>query len=161
MIRSKKHIKNLLVFLPILIFFCGTSFAQPNKEQMERIKGERIAFYTEKMDLTPAEAEKFWPVYNEFSDKRDLLNDEKRKEHRYLVANITNLTDKESEEIFDKIMELHEQENNLFVEYNLKFKKILPAKKVLMLHIAEIQFRQYLLKRIRQGERGRGPGTGR
>jgi hypothetical protein len=35
------------------------------KEQRERLESFRIQFITNKLDLTPAEAEKFWPVYNE------------------------------------------------------------------------------------------------
>lgn len=35
------------------------------KEQRERLESFRIQFITKKLDLNPAEAEKFWPVYNE------------------------------------------------------------------------------------------------
>jgi hypothetical protein len=36
-----------------------------NKVQRERLESFRIQFITKKLDLTPAEAEKFWPLYNE------------------------------------------------------------------------------------------------
>jgi len=36
-----------------------------NKEQRERLELFSIQFITKKLNLTPAEAEKFWPVYNE------------------------------------------------------------------------------------------------
>lgn len=36
-----------------------------NKVQRERLESYRIQFITKKLDLTPAEAEKFWPLYNE------------------------------------------------------------------------------------------------
>ena len=36
-----------------------------NKVQRERLESFRIQFITKKLDLNPAEAEKFWPVYNE------------------------------------------------------------------------------------------------
>src|SRR6185503_11465850 len=42
---------------------------QDSKAQ-EKIKAARIAFITERLGLTPEEAEKFWPVYREFSMKR-------------------------------------------------------------------------------------------
>ena len=35
------------------------------KEQRERLELFSIQFITKKLDLTPAEAEKFWPLYNE------------------------------------------------------------------------------------------------
>lgn len=36
----------------------------------EKMKTEKIAFLTSAMDLTPAEAEKFWPVYNDMENER-------------------------------------------------------------------------------------------
>jgi hypothetical protein len=38
---------------------------QMTKEQRERLELFSIQFITKKLDLTPAEAEKFWPLYNE------------------------------------------------------------------------------------------------
>ena len=31
----------------------------------EKLTAYKIAFFTRNLDLTPAEAEKFWPVYND------------------------------------------------------------------------------------------------
>ena len=48
-----------------------TAFAIPPHNQggkndwREKIKAEKVAFLTTRMDLTPQEAEKFWPVYNQ------------------------------------------------------------------------------------------------
>jgi hypothetical protein len=38
---------------------------QMTKEQRERLELFSIQFITKKLDLTPEEAEKFWPLYNE------------------------------------------------------------------------------------------------
>ena len=38
----------------------------PKKEKMEAM---RVGFITQKLDLTSEEAQKFWPVYNEFQKK--------------------------------------------------------------------------------------------
>jgi hypothetical protein len=35
------------------------------KQQREKLELFKIQFITKKLDLTPAEAEKFWPLYNE------------------------------------------------------------------------------------------------
>ena len=47
-------------------------FAQPQKQQdnrrqkeWERLQSEKIAFITAELDLTPEEAQVFWPVYNQ------------------------------------------------------------------------------------------------
>ena len=43
------------------------------KEQRERLELFSIQFITKKLDLTPAEAEKFWPIYNEQKDASQSL----------------------------------------------------------------------------------------
>lgn len=92
--------------LIILIFFSGFSFAyaqQGNGQRGEKIQALKIAFITQKLHLTSAEAEKFWPVYNEYNNEiknlrvnnrnEDVLdNDEKlldiRKKYRPSFENI-------------------------------------------------------------------------
>jgi hypothetical protein len=48
------------------------------KEQRERLESFRIQFITKKLNLTPAEAEKFWPVYNEQREASQLLMQAKK-----------------------------------------------------------------------------------
>src|SRR6187402_1009585 len=35
-----------------------------------KIQAARVAYITDQLALTPEEAEKFWPIYREFSEKR-------------------------------------------------------------------------------------------
>ena len=57
------------------------------KEQRERLESFRIQFTTKKLDLTPAEAEKFWPVYNEQKEaSRNLMQAKKEDEIEFQEA---------------------------------------------------------------------------
>ena len=57
------------------------------KEQRERLEFFRIQFITKKLDLTPAEAEKFWPVYNEQKEaSRNLMQTKKEDEIEFQEA---------------------------------------------------------------------------
>ena len=57
------------------------------KEQRERLESFRIQFITKKLDLTPAEAEKFWPVYNEQKEaSRNLMQTKKEDEIEFQEA---------------------------------------------------------------------------
>lgn len=61
--------KSLLI---ILAFFGSFSFIYAqygNGQRAEKIQALKIAFITQKLHLTSAEAEKFWPVYNEYSNE--------------------------------------------------------------------------------------------
>jgi hypothetical protein len=50
------------------------------KEQRERLESFRIQFISKKLDLTPAEAEKFWPVYNEQKEASHNLMQAKKED---------------------------------------------------------------------------------
>ena len=49
-----------------IISFSIFSFAQPNRDKIKTLK---IAFITEKLDLSEKEAQQFWPVYNAFEEE--------------------------------------------------------------------------------------------
>jgi hypothetical protein len=57
------------------------------KEQRERLELFSIQFITKKLNLTPAEAEKFWPLYNEQKDaSRNLMQTAKGDEIAFQEA---------------------------------------------------------------------------
>jgi len=57
------------------------------KEQRERLELFSIQFITKKLDLTPAEAEKFWPLYNEQKTaSRNLMQTAKQDEIAFQEA---------------------------------------------------------------------------
>jgi len=57
------------------------------KEQRERLELFSIQFITKKLDLTPAEAEKFWPLYNEQKEaSRNLMQTAKEDEIAFQEA---------------------------------------------------------------------------
>lgn len=57
------------------------------KQQREKLELFRIQFITKKLDLTPAEAEKFWPLYNEQKEaSRNLMQEKKEDEIEFQEA---------------------------------------------------------------------------
>ena len=50
------------------------------KQQREKLELFKIQFITKKLDLTPAEAEKFWPLYNEQKEASQKLMQEKKED---------------------------------------------------------------------------------
>jgi len=60
---------------------------QMTKQQKERLELFKIQFITKKLNLTPAEAEKFWPVYNEQNEaSRNLMQTAKADEIAFQEA---------------------------------------------------------------------------
>ena len=61
----KRFSKYLIVVVLALFSLTRTVvFAHHEGDWQEKMRAERVAFLTTAMELTPAEAEKFWPVYN-------------------------------------------------------------------------------------------------
>ena len=73
----------------IALIFSVTLFAQrPGKE---KIKAFKTAFITEKLDLSQTEAQKFWPIYNEFEKKLENLRQRERTEINEKIKNKQHL----------------------------------------------------------------------
>ena len=142
-------------------------FAQ-SEEQIEKFKKERVAFFTERLEFTDAEAKAFWPLYEDFSNRKMKLVEDERNTYSYAHKNADNLSDEEIMETLAKASKLKEQQLQLDVEYYQdKFLKAIPPKKVLMLGKVEWDFRRHLYRELRgqrgktgQGQRGGGQGNG-
>ena len=76
---------HLLIFLIASAFTVTVTQAQHgggppmSEEKREEIESMKVAFLTKKLELTPEEAQKFWPVYNQFQGELDKIRDEQRK----------------------------------------------------------------------------------
>jgi len=64
-----------------------------------------------------------------------------------------SLSDSELEKITNDYIETYEKQAQLIKEYNKQFLKILPKKKVLMMYRTENEFRSYLIKEYKKGQR--------
>ena len=125
----------------------------PGPEMFEKIKAEKISFFTSKLDLTPAEAQAFWPVYNEYEKKKF---DIQRKIHdfeRMPDEKFASLSDSEIEKLTNSYIESFELEGNLRKEYQKQFMKILPLKKVLLMYRTENEFRSHLIREFRKNQK--------
>lgn len=108
----------------------------------EKIEALRVAFITQKLNLTADESQKFWPVYNEYQDKLRAARQEFRKQSTVFT------TDKEAQDYLDAELLLKQREFNLYKEYYDKIKKTIPIKKVAELRQAEEEFKKELLKQL-------------
>jgi len=154
----------------ILILLAAFSLVQLKAQNpalnpnMEKLNAYKIAFFTRRLNLTSQEAEKFWPVYNEFQDKRNSILQERLSLNRNINQNELNMSDKEMIEAGDNYISLQVREASLAQEYHKKFREILSPKKVLRLYQAENQYKLLLLNEIKDKPiiknniQRRGPG---
>ena len=127
-----------------------------NKERWEKYRAEKVAFLTTNLDLTPEEAQKFWPIYNKM-DKEKSEAQQKRRELEHKVRDGgESLSDEAIIKLTREFATTMEKEGALHNKYNEEFLKILPPKKVLSLYKAEGDFRIHMIKKYRDQRKNGG-----
>ena len=134
----------------LLLAFCGTTLwvvplhAQ-QQDKNERIRALRVAFITDKLQLTPEESEKFWPLYNQYEAEQ------KRIRQRYKVdLDLNAMSDQEVERSVTDRFELEEQVIKLKRDYFQRMKSFMAVRKIALLLRSEQDFNRELLRRIQE-----------
>ncbi len=121
--------------------------AQDPKVQ-EKIKNLRIAYISDKLGLTPEQAEKFWPVYREFSDKRRAIRQEYVESRKEIKQD--NPDQAKQEELVKLGLALKQRELDLEKIYSERLLKVITAQQMLNLRRAEGDFQRIILEQIQQ-----------
>ncbi len=147
---KKKLVVIMILALMAYIYASGQNPAR------ERLNAYKIAFFTRRLNLTSQEAERFWPVYNQYQDEKNKIQIEKIEINRSFNMHELNMSEKDLTEMGDRFVELEVREATLAKEFHGKIKQILPPVKVLRLYQAENQYRQQLLKELQERREERG-----
>ncbi len=151
----KKIIPVLILFIFVFSQLSLTAQKDEGRDRWEKYRTEKIAFLTDNLELTPEEAQKFWPVYNKLDKERWEAQKLRRVMEHELRATDENLSEANTKELTRKFAGSMKKEGDLLVSYNEKFLEILPAKKVLKLYKAENEFRMHMIQKYR-GQRKNG-----
>ena len=155
-IYSTKYTHNMkkiatVLFVTLMIFtISGKAQGGDRQEKIERLK---VAFITEKLDLSVEEAEKFWPVYNQFSDqrkeiKKSLRDLKKKLEFSYTANDIISYT--------DQMAVLEKKEVDLKAKFVKDALPILGPAKTVKLASLEEEFKKELLQRLKERRQAGG-----
>lgn len=145
--------KKIIVSSVFVFVFSVFATAQPghssHEDRWEKYRSEKIAFLTSNLDFTPAEAQKFWPVYNQLEKERwEAQKFRREMEEKVLEAEET-MSDNKIKQLTREFAGSLQKEANMLVSYNEKFLEILPSGKVLRLYKAENEFRMHMIKKFR------------
>lgn len=149
-----------IVIIGVLIIGSICAYAQPKGEREQarkKIEARKVAYLTTELDLTPTEAQVFWPVYNQAHSEQMKLRKEQHQLHKSSSEGenkntIDTMTDDELEKMMAKMMDYKQAELDLQRKYLQKYKEVLPMKKVAKLHSAEMKFKRKLMSDI--GKKG-------
>ena len=112
------------------------------------MKAERVAFLTTAMELTPAEAEKFWPVYNSMEAERRASFGKVMRAYKALSDGVAaGKTDKELEVLVNDYTTANKNSHSIEAKYTPQLMKVLSVSKVAKLFVAEEEFRRQQIGR--------------
>ena len=143
--------KNLLAALTLLaVSTVLTAQPQGRPPAREKLESMKIAFLTDRLDLTPEQAQTFWPVYNKYSDELARL----RKDHREGLADarrdFNSMSDKDLEKMVDGEIAFRQEELNIMKRYLPQFRQVLSVRQVAELYTAEEDFKRKIIEMIQQ-----------
>ncbi len=134
-----KHIQILLLLVALTTQVIAQRGGGERKE--EKIEQIKIAMLSTKLNLDEKTAQRFWPIYNQFVAERNSIIEQKRagrKEGEAMDAS--------------KKLEMEEQMLNLKKRYMAEFSKVLNPTQVNQLFEAEREFREMLMRRMKNKE---------
>ena len=133
-----------LMVLMMTTILCAAQPEARREMMQDRIEAQRVAFITQKLQLTPDEATKFWPLYNELRDKQQELRRSFAPDR-----NLADISDAEAAQVIDQHFALEEQNLKLKREYYDKLKNAIPPRKIARLAAVEMEFNRGVLEQIR------------
>lgn len=152
--------KKIISIVCAIALTASLAFAQENKEHngqkgknwFEKIRAEQAAFITQELDLSEAEAQAFWPVYNDVQKQR------REAFHNQVVA-MKALRDggDDAEALLDKYLDAKKAMEKIDNESIARYKKVLPVEKVGKLIVAEESFRNKQIGKLGKGGQGQRP----
>lgn len=121
--------------------------AQEERGRRAQIESAKIALITQRMQLTPQEAEKFWPVYNEYQQEKENI---RRQTVRGRQSEVEEVTEQQALDLIRQRQDLRRQELALDEKYYDQMIQVTSARQVMALSKAESEFRRILLQRLRR-----------
>ncbi len=144
--------KNILVVL-FLLFSTTLMFGQRRPDK-EKIKSLKVAYITERLNLTSIEAQGFWPIYNAHEEKMESFREQERSGIYRKIRDMETLNDNEVERLLEDLIVLEESKQNANQQFLKDIQKVISAKKTFLLLKTENGFKRRLLQQYRQKQGG-------
>ena len=135
----------LALLLCLLLHGAASGQAPRARGRLNQLENAKIGYLTNKLALTQEQAQQFWPLYNEFSDKRRDLN---RRLRQLRAADPATLSDQQLTANLNQSLTLRQQEVDLEKDYLARFQRVITPRQAAQLYLAERQFTREVLQRV-------------
>lgn len=145
-----KNYKMKQLIIAMFFFFPIVTMAQKPGERNNEIESYRIAYLTQKLDLSPEEAKIFWPIYNDWQREQTNLRKERMQMISFRkITEIEELSDTEVQTLILNDFSYRQRELGLDKRYYYKLSSNLPIKIVGKFYRAQEAFKRELLSKYR------------
>jgi len=134
---QRKNVKAVLGVVSVL-FVCNVwMFAQASNNVPDRdiemlrtdLRAQRKEITAQNMTLTPDEATKFWPIFDQYRHEAIKPNDERWALIKEYAANYNTMTDAQAQDYMKRANDVDVQLLALRIRYVPIFEKVISAKK--------------------------------
>ncbi len=146
--KFMKALKYIITLTFVVI--TGLSFGQrPQGQQFDREKYEsaRVAFITNRLDLKPEQAEKFWPLYNKHNEEKESLM---RKMSEINKESEGNISESKAKQLIDRKFDVQKSMLNLDQKFMNDITKVISNRQALALGGANRDFIRQLYRMNQQ-----------
>lgn len=140
--------KKILTFALIIIGFTAIAQNKNQQDAKSKLEAARIALITDRLGLTPEQAQQFWPVYNEYAEQRRTIQQEFRDSRKGL--DMENLTEEQSEKMVRARLQGKQKQLDLETRYSERLMNVINTRQLMSLKKAEDDFRGMIIRRLEQ-----------
>ncbi|ASZ09851.1 hypothetical protein KTO58_26685 [Chitinophaga pendula] len=155
-----KHFNTISIILLALLTCLPVSIRaqQADLDMKDKIRQLEVAYLAKQLDLTPEEAQGFWPLYNKYTHEVEQLIAARRSKQA-VPENASGTTQKlAADGDVDKELAFDRKMLDIRSRYKQEFLKVLPAGKASSVFKTEREFRGQLLRHLKErrdaGRRG-------
>ena len=124
-----------------------------------KMKVNKIAYLTDKLDLSVEEAQKFWPIFNNYEDEMNAVREKMRprdttKEGFPMRPDFLKMTEKEAQDMINRHLKSKREIIDIQDKYSKEFKKAIPTQKIMMLFMLEKRYMSDVIGKSWKNHRG-------
>lgn len=112
------------------------NFQAPSDQDIEMlrkdIRSQKKQIIAQNVPLTDAEAQKFWPVYDQYTAELVQTNNGKYALIKEYIQSYGNMTDAQADDWAQRLLKVDADVAGLRQKYWANFRKVLPAKKTIL-----------------------------
>ncbi len=143
-----KKILFVILFSWVTLALCAQSNSLTDERRKE-FEAQKVAFFTQELELSPEEAAVFWPLYNEMRRKYREVETVMKGECKR-IRESEKLQESDYETAIHFMLAQEQKLRDIKKEYYGKLMKVVPASKIWRLERAEHKFHRQLFEKLRR-----------